>query len=227
MLKVLAVNGSPRKNGNVARLLSAAMEGAREAGGEVELVNLYDLSFKGCVSCFACKRLPEPAPRCVQQDALTQVLQSAYQADVLLIGSPIYFAGLSSSLRAFLERLLYKYPHGEGSSSYKPVGCFYSMNATEEQAERLNYRTVLWSMEDFLTRNFQLVETMEAYDTYQFENYADYRMPVDLERKTRQKQLQFPKDLAKARSLGARLTEAATARQQKEEPYGKSEENRR
>ncbi|QVJ81524.1 MULTISPECIES: NAD(P)H-dependent oxidoreductase [Prevotellaceae] len=56
-MKALFINGSPRKNGNTAQLLKRAMDGAREAGAEVELVNLYDrnLNYKGCMSCFACK----------------------------------------------------------------------------------------------------------------------------------------------------------------------------
>ena len=57
MTKALFINGSPRKNGNTAQLLKRAMDGAREAGAEVELVNLYDrsMNYKGCMSCFACK----------------------------------------------------------------------------------------------------------------------------------------------------------------------------
>jgi len=56
-MKALFINGSPRKNGNTAKLLKWAMEGAAEAGAETELINLYDrsLNFKGCMSCFACK----------------------------------------------------------------------------------------------------------------------------------------------------------------------------
>lgn len=57
MTKALFINGSPRKIGNTSQLLKRAMDGAREAGAEVELVNLYDrnLNYKGCMSCFACK----------------------------------------------------------------------------------------------------------------------------------------------------------------------------
>ena len=50
-MKALFINGSPRKNGNTAKLLKRAMEGAAEAGAETELINLYE----GCMSCFACK----------------------------------------------------------------------------------------------------------------------------------------------------------------------------
>ena len=48
-------NASPRKNWNTYKMLEAAKAGAEEAGAETELVNLYDISFPGCKSCFACK----------------------------------------------------------------------------------------------------------------------------------------------------------------------------
>lgn len=56
MNKAIALNGSPRKNGNTATLLQKALAGAAEAGAETELIHLIDLDYKGCSSCFACKR---------------------------------------------------------------------------------------------------------------------------------------------------------------------------
>lgn len=52
---VIGVNGSPRKQWNTATLVSKALEGAAAQGAETELVHLYDLDFKGCKSCLACK----------------------------------------------------------------------------------------------------------------------------------------------------------------------------
>ena len=52
---IIAINGSPRKNGNTAALLNKALEGASSQGATTEMINLYDLNFKGCMSCFACK----------------------------------------------------------------------------------------------------------------------------------------------------------------------------
>jgi multimeric flavodoxin WrbA len=50
-MKVIAINGSPRKNGNTAKMLKSGLEGARENGAETQIYNLYDLKFTGCVSC--------------------------------------------------------------------------------------------------------------------------------------------------------------------------------
>jgi len=54
-MNVIAINGSPRKNGNSAAMLEAAIKGAKENGAAVERIDLFDLNYKGCVSCFACK----------------------------------------------------------------------------------------------------------------------------------------------------------------------------
>jgi multimeric flavodoxin WrbA len=54
-MKVMAFNGSPRKKWNTATLLEKALEGAASQGAETELIHLYDLDFKGCISCFAYK----------------------------------------------------------------------------------------------------------------------------------------------------------------------------
>ena len=51
-MKVIAFNGSPRKEWNTAKLLEKALEGADSQGAETELIHLYDLNFKGCISCF-------------------------------------------------------------------------------------------------------------------------------------------------------------------------------
>ena len=54
--KVIAINMSPRKNWNTAKLLKSAVEGAKSVGAEVEYIDLYDLKFTGCRSCMLCKR---------------------------------------------------------------------------------------------------------------------------------------------------------------------------
>ena len=105
-MKALFINGSPRKNGNTAQLLKRAMDGAREAGAEVELVNLYDrnLNYKGCMSCFACKLKGGKKGVCSFKDDLQPILQKAVEADVLVCGSPNYCGYPSAALRAFTTK---------------------------------------------------------------------------------------------------------------------------
>lgn len=85
------INGSPRKNGNTAKLLNRAIEGAKDAGAEVELVNLYDrdLVYKGCMSCFACKVKGGRKGVCSFKDGLQPVVNKPkHSASIFTINCP-------------------------------------------------------------------------------------------------------------------------------------------
>ena len=109
-MKLIAFNGSPRKKGNTATLLRHAIEGAKEKGAKTELIHLYDLDYKGCTSCFACKRIGSKSyGHCAMKDDLRPVLRKVEAADAILIGSPIYYSITTGETRCFLERLMYPY----------------------------------------------------------------------------------------------------------------------
>ena len=116
-------NASPRKGWNTHKMLDAARAGAEEAGAETELVNLYDIKFPGCRSCFACKlKNAKTNGVCAIRDDLRPILERARQADVLVLGSPIYFGYPTGVYRAFLERLafpVYSYHYEDG----QPLVC--------------------------------------------------------------------------------------------------------
>ena len=109
-MKVIAFNGSPRKKWNTGTLLEKALEGAASQGAQTELIHLYDLNFKGCISCFACKtKGGKSYGKCAVQDDLTPVLKKVEEADALILGSPIYFGVVTGEMRSFMERLLFPY----------------------------------------------------------------------------------------------------------------------
>jgi multimeric flavodoxin WrbA len=111
ILKVMAFNGSPRKkNWNTITLLKKALEGAASVSAETELIQLYDLKFSGCISCFSCKKITRKEDGiCAVQDDLTSVLSRVKKADALIIGTPVYYGTESASTRALLERLCFPY----------------------------------------------------------------------------------------------------------------------
>jgi multimeric flavodoxin WrbA len=110
MTNVIAINGSPRKNWNTAMLLEEALKGAASKGADTELIHLYDLDFTGCTSCFACKlKDGKSYGRCAVSDDLTAVLDTIYDADALILGSPIYFGTVTGEMKSFMERLLFPY----------------------------------------------------------------------------------------------------------------------
>ena len=167
-------NGSPRKNWNTAKMLESAAEGARAAGAETETVNLYDFPFAGCKSCFACKlKNAKTNGVCAIRDDLRPILERARQADVLVLGSPIYFGYPTGVYRAFLERLafpVYSYHYENG----QPLVCrdkvietanIFTMNIPEKWLDEWKYPQVLESNTQTLKTVFGASESLYAYDT--------------------------------------------------------------
>jgi multimeric flavodoxin WrbA len=116
-MNVIAVDGGPRKDWSTATMLKSALEGAESVGAQTELVHLYDLDYKGCTSCFSCKRKGNSCDGlCAQRDGLRPVLERVLTCDVLLIASPIYFGDVTGETRSFIERLLFP------SASYDEFG---------------------------------------------------------------------------------------------------------
>lgn len=109
MKKIIIIDGGPRKNMNTAQLLQRFAEGVKSVGNDVEVktVWLYELDYKGCVSCMSCKLKGNVSNICRFKDALTPVLEEIAQADGLVLGSPIYFGEVTGQMRTFLERLAF------------------------------------------------------------------------------------------------------------------------
>ena len=215
MKKIFAVNGSPRKNGNTAQLLQKALEGAASAGAEVKLIQLADLNFSGCRSCFACKKLANPSPGCVLKDDLAETLKELLQADGIIMGSPIYFGAESGLYRNFLERLFFpmlRYTNPPSSRAEKRIdfGFIYTMNVPENLMDEYGYRTYLESTNKFPRMIFgsENVHTLYACDTHQFDDYSKYECTLfDAGHKDKMRKTQFVSDLAKAFEMGRKLAE--------------------
>ncbi|HXX53148.1 MAG TPA: flavodoxin family protein [Thermodesulfovibrionales bacterium] len=211
-MKIMAVNGSPRKKWNTALLLEKALEGAASNGAETKLIHLYDLDFKGCISCFACKaKNGKSYGRCTVQDDLTPVFRNAEEADAIILGSPIYLGSVSGELRSFIERLMFPYlTYTDPPRSLFPrrikTGFIYTMNSTEEQMKERGYLQHFGLHESYLKMIFGSSEYLCCFDTYQFEDYARVVSDrFDPEKKAMRRREVFPKDCENAFQMGARL----------------------
>ena len=100
-MKIICVLGSPREKGNSTAIVKKFCEAAEKKGADIESYNLNSLSFKGCQGCMTCKTKTE---RCVVKDDLKQVLDAIYEADILVLASPVYMGGVSGQLKCFLDR---------------------------------------------------------------------------------------------------------------------------
>lgn len=100
-MKVLAINGSARENGNTAIILRTVLEELQKCSVETELVQLAGSVIYPCRGCFACKG----RRNCVfQNDRFAEIFEKMKQADGLLLGSPVYSADISAGMKALLER---------------------------------------------------------------------------------------------------------------------------
>ena len=211
-MNILAINGSPRKKGNTALLLGSALEGAAKAGATTRIAHLYEYDFKGCVSCFECKRIGgKNYGRCAVKDGLTPLLAEVAAADALIVGTPVYFGAESGETRSFLERALF--PHLTYTPGYAsifprqiPTALVYAMNVPEESLVERQYDSFIERGRGFMERTFGACEVLLATDTYQFDDYSKYLCTVwDADAKAKRRKEVFPQDLAKAFALGERL----------------------
>ena len=212
MGKVIAINGSPRKTWNTAKLLENALEGAASTGAETEMVHLYDLEYQGCTSCFSCKLIGGKSyGKCALMDGLTPVLEKIRSADALILGSPIYVGTATGEMRSFLERLVYPYlvydpPRSSLFPKKMPTGFIYTAGADENRVREMSYEAQFQLTAFLLERIFGSSEWFVVTDTLQFEDYSKYvSSAFDPEAKARRHREVFPGECRKAFEMGKRL----------------------
>lgn len=103
MKKILVVSSTPVKGGNSELLCQAFVEGAREAGHQVETISLREKRIGFCQGCEACVKTGKG---CVQQDDMGGLIDKVQKADVFVLATPIYFMSVSAQLKAFLDRFI-------------------------------------------------------------------------------------------------------------------------
>ena len=211
-MKVIAINGSPRRNGNTAQLLDSALRGAQERGAQIERINLYSLKYTGCISCFYCKRKDKTHGVCAVKDELSPVLNRLKQADALIFGSPIYYDNITSGMVAFLERFLFSnYIYSEEIPTVfpkiLPSAFIYDMNITQERAIEIHLYSNLEKYQRSITEVLgQAPLLLYSYNTLQFDDYSKYESSIFSEQdKIRQRAEQFPLDCKAAYDIGAKL----------------------
>jgi len=120
--KVVAIVGSYRKGGTIDSAIDAILDGALEAGAEVEKIYLIDRQIKSCRNCRVCTQ--EAGLRrgvCVLQDDMDDILNRIDAADALVLGSPMNFYTVTAATKSFMERLVcYAYwPWGAGGPKFR------------------------------------------------------------------------------------------------------------
>lgn len=136
-MKVTAINGSARKDGNTAILINAVFDELKKEGIETEMIQLAGNPVQGCIACYKCFK--NKNRRCaVETDMLNECLEKLLQSDGVILGSPTYFADVSSGMRAFIERCgfvsrangyMLKHKVGAGVVAVRRAGAIHAFNS--------------------------------------------------------------------------------------------------
>jgi len=132
-MKVIAFNGSARKEGNTALLLNTVLKELEAEGVQTELYHLAGKSIQGCIACMKC--FENKNKRCaVEKDIINECIAKMAEADGILLGSPTYFADVSAGMKALIERCgmvsrangdLFKRKVGAGVVAARRAGAYH------------------------------------------------------------------------------------------------------
>ena len=136
-MKVCAFNGSPRPKGNTFLMLSIVLEEVKKEGIDTEIVQVGGKPIQGCMACYQCFK--NKNRRCVvDSDRFNDHLAKMLEADGILLGTPTYFADVSSWMKALIERAgfvsranegLFKHKVGAGVAAMRRAGAIHALNS--------------------------------------------------------------------------------------------------
>jgi len=105
-MKILLINGSPKKEGNTFIALSEVQKTLEAEGVETEMIHVGHKDIHGCIACLKCRE----TGKCVFHDIVNEVAEKFKEADGIVVGSPVYYASPNGTLLSFLDRLFYSTP---------------------------------------------------------------------------------------------------------------------
>ncbi len=105
-MKVIGINGSPKKDGNTAAVLKAMFEELEAQGIETEIIHIGANVHHGCTGCGGCSKTENGL--CIySDDIINEAALKMREADGIIIGSPVYYSGIAGGMKAFLDRVFY------------------------------------------------------------------------------------------------------------------------
>lgn len=108
-MKVLLLNGSPHIDGCTKRALLEVEKSLNEEKIDTEIIEVGSKDIRGCIACGSCSR----NGKCVFDDLVNEVAKKFQDADGLVVGTPVYYAGANGTIKSFLDRLFYSTPYSK------------------------------------------------------------------------------------------------------------------
>jgi len=160
-MKILGINGSPRKGGNTDILLDNALKGAQNKGSKVEKIVLNDLKFSPCQEC---NNMPNDR-YCIIEDDMQTVYRKAKEADAIILASPIFFGSLSAQTKMMIDRFQCvwreKYILRKQVFRKRRIGAFISVEASDRKDFFDNARSIVKNF--FITINADYKEELFCF----------------------------------------------------------------
>ena len=128
-MNILVLNGSPRPNGNTAKMVSTFKEAAQGSGSTVNVIEVCKKQIHGCTACEYCHT--KGNGQCVQKDDMQEVYDALKDADMLVLASPIYYHGISGQLKCVIDRF-YSAAYPVGPKRLKKVAMLLSSGASRQ-----------------------------------------------------------------------------------------------
>ena len=163
-MKALLINGSPHAKGCTYTALSIVAKELENNGIEAEIVHVGHKDIHGCIACGKCRE----TGKCVFNDIVNEVAPKFEQADALVIGSPVYFAGVAGTMHSFLDRLFFSAPFSKRMKVGAAV-CSARRAGTTATFDQLNKYFTISEMPVASSRYWNMVHGHTAEDVMQDE----------------------------------------------------------
>ncbi len=159
MLKVLAISGSPRKEGNSETVIRKIIEKLEEKQYETEFVRLNDFALKGCQACKYCRTKGD---KCIINDEISNLLEKIKKADRIIIGAPNYMGAVSAQLKILMDRMYSLKDSGRNSrlEKGKKGVLVFSQGHTDKKAYSECYENVVKRLE---STGIEITDTIIAH----------------------------------------------------------------
>jgi multimeric flavodoxin WrbA len=155
-MKVIAVNGSPRKEGNTFHALNMVGNELEAQGIEFEILHIGHKMIHGCIACYNCAKNRDE--KCnIKTDDLNQWVQQLKEADGIILGSPVYYSGIAGTMKSFLDRIFFVASSNGGMFRHK-------IGAAVVSVRRSGGSSTLDSLNHYLTYSEIVVATSNYWN---------------------------------------------------------------
>jgi multimeric flavodoxin WrbA len=170
-MRVVAINGSPRANGNTQRMLDRMGKSLQKQGIQFEIIHVGNKAIRGCLDCGGCSRRKDSSCS-ITDDIVNSSIRKMIEADGIVLGSPVYFSGISGQMKSFLDRVFLVASENGGLFRHK-------VGAAMVAVQRSGGSAALDGLNHYLAYSEMLIATSNYWNIVHGTNPGD--LSADLE----------------------------------------------